>query len=424
MNVSPRQLVAYAVVAGLSLSVASAAERWEEEVRLLREQNQTLQEQLKNQQRVIQKLQEKVDRLDSRSEEAGAASPATESRAAGSGIRLAAEISTAFFHGRSGTLFPNSEFRIDDARVSLEAPILNDVYFYGEMELLTRESADDAFHLGEFYVEFEELARSWGEKDLLNVRVGRVNIPFGEEYQVRRPMDNPLVSHSLADIWGIDEGLEVYGRKDRWSYVLAVQNGGHSALHDFHKDKSLTGRLSFQATDNLAVSASAMRTGRLTVPGDGISEVWLGNTWLVSIQPSPKVGWFEAQLFEGDARLRWKQGALALMYGAGFYDDIIGAADDRTFRFGSAELTQDFTENVYGAARYSWINVANGYPLWGWAGTRAIVDRMTRTSVGLGYRMGRPLLLKLEYTWENSRAINGTVRGRTDMLSSELAVRF
>ena len=38
-----------------------------------------------------------------------------------------------------------------------------------------------------------------------------MNLPFGEEYQVRNAIDNPLVTHSLSDVWGIDEGVQVYG---------------------------------------------------------------------------------------------------------------------------------------------------------------------------------------------------------------------
>src|SRR5206468_8015250 len=103
-------------------------------------------------------------------------------------------------------------------------------------KLLTREANAESFQLGELYVDFENVSGAWGARGLLGLRAGRINIPFGEEYLVRGPVANPLVSHSLSDIWGVDEGLEAYGRVGPLHYVAAIQNGGTSRLHDFNAD--------------------------------------------------------------------------------------------------------------------------------------------------------------------------------------------
>src|SRR6185295_8456293 len=127
--------------------------------------------------------------------------------------------------------------------------------------LITREANAANFQLGELYVEFERLGTPWGLPDSLNLRVGSINTPFGEEYLVRGPVENPLISHSLSDIWGPDEGLEIYGTLGAWQYVVAVQNGGISQLRDFNSDKAIAARVSWDPRPWLHLSASAMRTG-------------------------------------------------------------------------------------------------------------------------------------------------------------------
>jgi hypothetical protein len=64
--------------------------------------------------------------------------------------------------------------------------------------------------------------------------------PFGEEYLVRNAIDNPLITHSIADFWAVTPGLELYGNLGKFSYVAAIQNGGESN----GGDKSVAGRIS------------------------------------------------------------------------------------------------------------------------------------------------------------------------------------
>src|SRR5207249_4163581 len=120
-----------------------------------------------------------------------------------------------------------------------------DVYFFGELNLMTRETSDLELKLGELYLDFENVSKLWNRERMLNVRAGRMYIPFGEEYLVRYAIDNPLISHSLSDLWGVDEGLELYGNIGKVSYVVAVQSGGPSGGRDYTADKSVAGRISF-----------------------------------------------------------------------------------------------------------------------------------------------------------------------------------
>jgi hypothetical protein len=96
----------------------------------------------------------------------------------------------------------DAEFRIDEAKLFVEAPIWGDVYFYSELNLATREESNVALHLGELYLDFENVSQLWNCDRMLNLRIGRLDIPFGEEYLTRDAIDNPLISHSLVDFWG------------------------------------------------------------------------------------------------------------------------------------------------------------------------------------------------------------------------------
>src|SRR5207247_6258165 len=110
-------------------------------------------------------------------------------------------------------------------------------------------------------------------------------LPVFPSFPTRRssdlyPIDNPLISHSLGDLWGVDEGIELYGAASKVQYAVAVQNGGHSALHDFAADKSVAGRISYDPVRWLHLSASGMRTGDLSAKNDQLSELWFGNGFL------------------------------------------------------------------------------------------------------------------------------------------------
>ena len=128
-------------------------------------------------------------------------------------VRISGELAFGILKSGSAGEFEKSTFRVDDAKIAVEAPIMRDVYFYGELLTATRESENIAFQPGEFYLDFENVSGRLGGSDrFLSIRAGQFYTPFGEEYSVRGPMRNPLISHSLSDVWGIDGGVEAYGQ--------------------------------------------------------------------------------------------------------------------------------------------------------------------------------------------------------------------
>ncbi|HTO02665.1 MAG TPA: hypothetical protein VL069_03140 [Opitutus sp.] len=422
-----------------------AAESIEAQLQEIVTQNRRLQEQVQAQQALIDKLsaevaamrgatdrhEQELETLKEREPNVGA-TPSTLAPSSSVGmVRISGEAGLAFFSTGPTGRFPDSEFRVDDAKLFVEAQVWKDVYAFAEFNLFTREINDEALHLGELYVDFENVSGLWNADNLLNVRVGRFNVPFGEEYQSRGVIKNPLISHSLSDLWGVDEGVEIYGAAGAFQYVLAVQNGGHSLLHDFDPDKSVTGRISYNPRRWLHLSASAMRTGNLSAKDDLLSELWMGNGFFRPLGAVATTRTFHAELYELDAVARWKTGHLAAAVGRANYDDDDTSQDNaRTLDYHFVEIEQGLGEKLYAAARYSAMRVPGGYPLIGFGGfgryfySGLLTERLERLSLGMGYRLGPPLVLKFEYAIEDGRANTGVKRERENFLSTEVGLKF
>ena len=123
------------------------------------------------------------------------------------------------------------EARREDWSVDPFNLIEKDGYFYGELDIATREGGSLDLRANELYLDFEDLSRLWNQDRQLNLRTGQFYIPFGEEYLMRYAINNPLISHSVSDLWGVDPGVELYGTLGKFHYVLAVQNGGIDNLN-------------------------------------------------------------------------------------------------------------------------------------------------------------------------------------------------
>lgn len=432
-------------------ALAQTAVTSEPALQVIIEQNRGLQEQVRAQQKTIDALNAQMEQIRKASErqdrqlqslqERAESAPAERTTPAESSrdhdVRISGEAGLAFFSSASHGQFPNSEFRVDDATIMVEAPVWQNVYFFTEVKLITREASTPAFQFGELYVDFEGLGSPWGRPDSLNVRAGSINTPFGEEYLRRGPVDNPLISHSLSDIWGPDEGVELYGSLGAWSYAFAVQNGGISQLHDYNADEAYAARVGWDPAGWLHLSASMMRTGKLatvspvTGTGDNLSSIWFGNAFFRALGPASRTPTFWANLYEADAVVKWKSGRLGAALGEARFDDSDPLVENsRRMRYGYLEGVQSLTEQLFGAARYSAIEAPGGYPVAGLGNAGeyfyrpSLTEELRRLSVGFGYRFGPPLVLKLEYSWEWGRMLNGDSRNHEDFVGAEVGVKF
>src|ERR1700744_4633957 len=168
-----------------------------EQLLLLQKQNAQMQEQLQKQKELIDSLSRKVADIQESAAHnqtnlpgdptsaitpAAAANPSADASFKIANVAISGEGSVDFFKSQSRGQNPNGAFRVNEARLFLDAPIWNDVYFYSEIDFATRESTSLALNVGELYVDFEDVSQLWGRDRMLNVRAGQFYTPFGEEY--------------------------------------------------------------------------------------------------------------------------------------------------------------------------------------------------------------------------------------------------
>ena len=398
----------------------------------LRRQNELLREQAQRQDDAIETLNRKVASLESKSSEANdgpSAPPPGFGSTVSDRVRLSGNGAVGFFDTGSRGAFPNSEFLVDEARLFVDAAIWDDVYGFLELNLATREAQDLNLNLGEAYLDFENVSKLWDCDGMLSLRAGRMDVPFGEEYLHRDAIDNPLISHSVMDFWGIDEGIEIYGALGKVDYVLAVLNGSTETTGDLSRDKSVVARIGFDPVRRVHVGLSAMRTGDLNATDGEWSELWMGNGFFRSIGTAATTK-FHANLAQGDLRIRLPHGHLHFAGGFARYDDDDPARDNaRDFWFWSVEGVQSLTEKLYAGARFSHVCVNGGYPMVGQGrfGTYFFgspTDELWRLSLGLGYRFSENLVVKTEYSFERGQTLSGDDRDQTDMFSAQAAFKF
>ena len=406
----------------------------QQQLRELRQQNETLQRQMRQQQQLIEELTGKVSRIEASEEERRTQQEGTKEADRSAGLlngklRIGGEGAVGFFHSQPQGQFPNAEFRVDEAKLFLDASIIDDVYLFGEINLFSRESGSANVRVGELYLDWENVSRLWNKDGQVNLRAGRFDIPFGEEYLTRDAIDNPLISHSVMDLWGVDEGIEAYGRLGKFQYVVALQNGGHDALRDFDSDKAVITRVGFDPARWLHLSVSAMRTGSLDVEGDETSELWLGPGFVRPLG-SDETTKFEANLLQGDVHLKFGGTTIKAAGGVLQYDDNDPAGDNRREVYHYyVEAVQKIHRGLYAAARWSQAFAADGFPIPANGDPEkyyedVLTTKIWQLSLGLGYRWSERLVLKTEYTFTRGEDVSGADRDHEDMLGAQAAFSF
>jgi hypothetical protein len=279
--------------------------------------------------------------------------------------------------------------------------------------------------LGELYLQWEDLSKYLGAEGLLNARIGQFYIPFGEEYERRFAFENPLISHSLSDLWGLNPGVELYGGSGPINYAVAIQNGGIANLTDGTADKSLAGRVGYDPRPWLGLSVSGMRTGQLSVKNDSLSAIWFGNTFFQSIG-SPNTTDFQVNLAEFDADASWKTGNVRTAAGyANYSDNDPLGKNTRDIYYYYVEALQHLTSKLYAVTRWSQIRSPKGYVLAGEAANYStLATDLWRLSLGLGYQFNSHLEIKAEYLFENGSLVTGGNRDHENMVATEAAFKF
>ncbi|HEU6448054.1 MAG TPA: hypothetical protein VFV23_06435 [Verrucomicrobiae bacterium] len=413
-------------------SASGSQTNLEQEVQELRQENAALKQQVQQQGAALEALTKKVGQLE-------AASPGNEPAAEQNDlpvrggynfgkVNLSGEGGVAFFNTGSEGFAPHSEFRVDEARLFADAEIWKDVYFFGEADFATRENDNLNLQVGELYLDFEDVSQLWGRDGQLNIRAGRLNVPFGEEYMTRNVIDNPLISRSLSDLWGFDPGVELYGALGKFNYVVAVQNSsGKNGVQDFDGDKSVAGRISFDPNRWLHFSISGMRTGDVNAQQDFITGEWFATGFFHSLG-SPATTTFHVDLVEGDVAVRWNNGYAKAFGGYGRYgDNDPGGNNGRDIFYYSVEGVQNLPAKFFVAARFSQILSDHGINVVGYGNGYffgPLTTDIWRLSLGGGYRFSDRLILKVEYSLERGNEVGGGTRDNEDFFGTEAAFRF
>jgi hypothetical protein len=233
------------------------------------------------------------------------------------------------------------------------------------------------------------------------------------------------------DLWGVDEGVALYGSvHKKLHYIAAVQNGGGAVARDFDSDKSIAVRIGYDPVKPLHLSVSAMRTGELDAEDDGTSELWLGSGWVRSLG-SDATTTFEAEVLQGDVELKLANSTVRASGGVLRYDDNDpGVNNRRQVYYYSLEAIQKIYRGAYAAARWSQVFAEDGFLIVG-NGDRGmfyndgtLTEDLWLLSLCLGYRWSDQLVLKAEYSFSHGHLADGGERDDEDLIAALVAFAF
>ncbi|MBI2877220.1 MAG: hypothetical protein HYY20_10090, partial [Candidatus Tectomicrobia bacterium] len=198
---------------------------------------------------------------------------------------------------------PRGGFQLWEARPFIEAEVWENISFFLEADLVKYAKPGTWLGSGEVYFNFRNLLGRWGWEKALNVKIGRMDIPFGEEYLWNDSFDNPLISHSANWPYGYDEGILFYGIIGPMSYMASVMDGNISKEGpDDTSDKSFSIKFYGDLLNSLHLSASFMRTGKLRNYGReqrGMSALIFAGSYIAPLEDDFEV---RANLYELNAR--------------------------------------------------------------------------------------------------------------------------
>ncbi len=311
--------------------------------------------------------------------------------------------------GADGTR-PEAGFVIKESALFVEAEVWEEMTLFFELQTTAlQRDHNSSVRTGEIYVHFRDLLKRWGA-GRMGFKIGRVDIPFGEEYLWQDAPDNSLISNSAAYPWLWDEGVVLYGEwaGGRLGWIASIMDGTRSRSQEDNAAKALNAKIHGSPWETLYLSASAMRNGDAAE-----SAILLGGSFLkpvgaddatssVGESPSDVV---DTRLYQIDAQ--WKPARATrfdLAAGGAFVDDAVEAFD-RDLRWFMLQARQGFGGGFYAVARYSEIGTYDdqeGYSLGGEflaGGRRAFgydARRLQRSSLGLGWEFNARGRLKLE----------------------------
>jgi hypothetical protein len=220
--------------------------------------------------------------------------------------------------GDAGTT-PEGSFLAREAALFFDTEIWRDVSLFTELAL-TRFPGSGGVRVGEIHLQLSNLfADERGSG--VGMKLGRFEIPFGEEYFRWDAHETPYISFTPADPYGVDEGLELYGAFDDVHWIAAVTSGSDGSGADDDSSKLVCSKLYGAAHEDVYLSASALATGdceqsSFRLSGVSLAPVGTGAGSALGTSPSRTI---DATCWELDCRL-WESRRAGLIFGYGQAD--------------------------------------------------------------------------------------------------------
>ncbi len=197
-----------------------------------------------------------------------------------------------------------------EASINVDAKVWEDVHYFHEISTVPiGDMGTRSVGTNQVYVQFQDVMKTLFNEEGTGIgaKIGRMDIPFGEEYLTQHVIDNPLISFSAAWPWFWDEGLEIYNSQNKIKWIAAVMDGDTDRSFDSTNDKAVILKLYGNPTEKLYLSGSFMRNGKTSE-----SAMLLGYSYLMPVgsegfsslgtSPSSEVSPY---LYEADAQYQF-----------------------------------------------------------------------------------------------------------------------
>ena len=347
-------------------------------------------------------------------------------------FHLSGNADFTYFNGQDNSHSPDSRFAVDNARLFFDFDVSDNVSFYFEWDIVREFSLKN--EAGQLYLRLDRIF----EVDALNLKVGRVPIPFGQEYLRfhEQRFENPLISFSAPAPYNWDEGIEIFGStfNNRFDYIFAVTDGDDEFNENSNEAIQLTAKISVHPTNWASIVLSALDTGTIGDDNSGKSALEFGGshaypfgfgTDVINYQDGAAIeddtdNRFSLTAWEVDTILHpsdW--GQIWLAYGQAGIRSKGSSKFDRDLLYWIAEGTLELGKlsrhlsRYYLAIRYSAIGTfdsGEGYMLAAMNDGKELgynTKDVQVVSAGLGVRLHKNIKLKLEYSWYDFNLVKG-----------------
>jgi hypothetical protein len=380
-------------------------------------------------------------------QESGAASPGSVLESPWwKNIRLSGYGAAGFVETGKNANQKHGSFLNYEGQLLVDAKVWEDIYYFQKIQLARVGEDPESIHVEELYINLKDVFKTLFKNEGKNVgiKLGRMDVPFGEDYLTQHVMDNPLITLSAPFPYGQDEGVLVYSHNPNFNWIASVMKGNDDRVTDDTNSKSVSLKLYGNPAPYLYLSGSFMRNGQsgnsaLEFDGSHLDPVGQGG--LDSSLGASQSKAVNAYSYEADAKyILGFDRYVKLQYGYTQVDDK-EAAFSRGIHYFQIEPKWNFGPRFknrwYVVGRFSAIGTFNdgkGYSFDGEPfadGNTAFgfdTKILYRYAVGLGFMPNPSLLFKLEYSIDDFRLIRSSDKeggsdGR-DFVGLETAVKF